>query len=43
VTNQELREARLDETLARLLAQPLPEPPPIHGASVAADRLLAAL
>lgn len=41
--NEDVLQARLGEALARVLAQPLPEPPPTNGASVAADRLLGAL
>jgi hypothetical protein len=39
-SNDEVRQGRLGPALATVLAQPLPEPPPIHGAQVAAGELL---
>ncbi len=38
--NDEVREGRIEDALARVLALPFPEPPRMDGASVAAERLL---
>jgi L-arabinokinase len=43
VSNEDLRAGRLGEALKRVLAAPFPETPRTHGASVVAEKLLAAL
>jgi L-arabinokinase len=42
-SSADVRAGRLDEALRQVMALPFPAPPPTNGASVAADRLLAAL
>ena len=43
VTNDQLLGGRLQDAIARLLAKPMPEPPRIDGAALAAERILASL
>ena len=43
VSNEDLREGRLESALARVRALAVSGPPRLDGASVAASRLLAAL
>ena len=42
-SNADVRAGRLDEALRQVMTLAFPEPPPTNGASVAADRLVAAL